>query len=579
MLRIADLKYKTKLSLIAGAAILGIITVAALSFAALNKVKIGGDLYKLQALDQSLSSDLSPAALSLMETRKNLLMIEDGRDPTEISRLLGQVKQAEVDFEDKHAYYAAQVKSPKLLQLLNGKVYTLGKNYFEILDTEYLPLIRASKFDQARVLRRQKLAPLSVGQAEFVDELYSHTEERLKENEAAAASAVSNSEQLMILVALAVLGGVGSLVFVISRHINIQIGKLQVAAKALADGDMTHRIVAESGDELGEVGRALNKSFERVGEAIAEITRHSETIASASDEISSSATQISSSSELQKQQVTQVATAMHEMTSTVMQVSDNSRLAADNAEVAGKVANDGGKVVEETIAVIRELADSTRATAQKIEELGKSSNAIGKIIGTIDDIADQTNLLALNAAIEAARAGEQGRGFAVVADEVRKLAERTSSATKEIAGMIENIQCETNMAVEAMRAGTAKVDAGVVVAGKAGQALSTIIVSAGEQHEMITQIATAATEQAATAEQVNGSMEQISKMVQQSAVGAGESAKACQDLSRLALDLQQVVSKFKIDGRAPVRREAKSTANALLHDPATAHVADFPMFQ
>jgi methyl-accepting chemotaxis protein len=161
-----------------------------------------------------------------------------------------------------------------------------------------------------------------------------------------------------------------------------------------------------------------------------------------------------------------------------------------------------------------------------------------------------------------------------VADEVRKLAERTTTATKEIAGMIETIQHETKAAVDAMRTETGRVDAGVEAASKAGEVLSTIITSAGTQHEMITHIATAATEQAAATEQVNGNMDQISKMVQQSAVSAEESAKACQDLSSLAYDLQQVVSKFKVDGGNGARRR-KGSAKPSLHEPES---LSSPMF-
>jgi methyl-accepting chemotaxis protein len=182
-----------------------------------------------------------------------------------------------------------------------------------------------------------------------------------------------------------------------------------------------------------------------------------------------------------------------------------------------------------------------------MEELGKSSDQIGRIAGVIDDIADQTNLLALNAAIEAARAGEQGRGFAVVADEVRKLAERTTTATKEIAQMIKNIQEETRTAVTAMEAGTKQVEDGVQSTSQAGDSLKQIIHMSEQVGEMITHIATAATEQSSAGEEVNNNMEQIAKLVRESAEGAQQSAKACQDLSGLALDLQNLVTKFKLD--------------------------------
>ncbi|MFI5114116.1 MAG: methyl-accepting chemotaxis protein, partial [Terriglobales bacterium] len=182
-----------------------------------------------------------------------------------------------------------------------------------------------------------------------------------------------------------------------------------------------------------------------------------------------------------------------------------------------------------------------------MEELGRSSDQIGHIVGVIDDIADQTNLLALNAAIEAARAGEQGRGFAVVADEVRKLAERTTTATKEIAKMIKNIQDETKTAVGAMEEGTKQVQEGVKSTAQAGESLKEIIQMSDQVGEMITHIATAATEQSSATEQVNGNVSQIARLVQESSAGSQQSAKACQDLSGLALDLQKMVGSFQLE--------------------------------
>jgi len=567
MFSIKDMKYKTKLALMAGTAMVGILVLTAISFTTMNKVEIGGKLYERLHNDYSLASDTSPAALSIGETRRILLEAEDAADVNKSAGFLEKAKAAEKAQYDGLAEYKSKIKDPKVLAELDGDVATKAKQYYSIMESEYLPLIQAGKFQEARELRHAKMRQLGNEQMEAIDALNNGVNDLIKQRELEAKSAVNSAGWIIGLLGLAVLVVTGTLSFLIARHINEQIGKIHAASEALASGDLTHRIATKSADEMGDVGRALNKAFEKLSDVIGEITGHSETIASASEELSSSATQIASSTESQRSQAVQVATAMQEMSSTVLQVSDNSNQASDSARHAGELAKNGGKVVSETVKVIQEVSTSTRDTATKIEELGRSSDEIGKIINTIDDIADQTNLLALNAAIEAARAGEQGRGFAVVADEVRKLAERTTSATKEIASMIQTIQDETKKSVEAMRQGTIKVDAGVDAANKAGQALSQIIENADALQDMITHIATAATEQSAATEEVNNNMEQISKMVQQSAVGAEESAKACQSLSDLALDLQQVVSTFKIDASARRNRRKVNRESSLGYTP------------
>jgi len=316
----------------------------------------------------------------------------------------------------------------------------------------------------------------------------------------------------------------------------------RVAANDLATDDA--EITTE--DEIGQAGTAFNRMKNSLREMIQSIAGTAQHVASASEELSSSATQQAQSAETQKDQTAQVATAMQEMSSTVLQVSENSNKAAEASRQAAETARRGGAIVEETLSRMRAIADSVSGTAKKMDELGKSSDQIGQIVGVINDIADQTNLLALNAAIEAARAGEQGRGFAVVADEVRKLAERTTTATKEIAGMIKNIQQETKTAVTAMETGTKQVEEGVKSTIQAGDSLKEIIHMAEQVGEMVMQIATAAMEQSSASEEVNQNMEKIAKLVKESADGAQQSAKACQDLSSLAFDLQNMVGTFKL---------------------------------
>ena len=315
-------------------------------------------------------------------------------------------------------------------------------------------------------------------------------------------------------------------------------------------------------DETGQAGEALNRMKNNLRQIIQSIASTATHVASASEEISASATQQAQSSETQKDQTAQVAASMHEMSSTVTQVSDNCNKAAHAARQAAETARQGGSIVEDTLTKMQLIADSVAATAKTVEGLGKSSDQIGHIIGVIDDIADQTNLLALNAAIEAARAGEQGRGFAVVADEVRKLAERTSAATKEIAQMVKGIQDETAAAVSAMEAGTKQAEEGVSSTSKAGDSLKAIIQVSEQVGGMITEIATAATEQSATSEQVNNNVEQISKLVKESALGAQQSATACQDLSGLALDLQAMVGKFNLGNSQDTRGNSRAASSS-----------------
>jgi methyl-accepting chemotaxis protein len=335
-----------------------------------------------------------------------------------------------------------------------------------------------------------------------------------------------------VLIARSITGVIGRMVALIQ----------EIAANNLAIED----VEITSQDEIGKAGSALNSMKNNLRTIMQSIAGTAEHVASASEEISASATQTANGSETQKDQVHQIATAMQEMSSTVHEVSENCNKAAESAHKASETAREGGAIVDDTLTLMRSIADSVRETAKSVQQLGTRSDQIGKIVGVIDDIADQTNLLALNAAIEAARAGEQGRGFAVVADEVRKLAERTTKATKEIAEMIQSVQSETRGAVEKMQSGTQQVEKGVEVTAKAGDSLKQIIGQAEHVGEMVTHIATAATEQSSATEQVNANMEQINKLVAESAEGAQQSATACEQLSSLALELQNLVSRFKL---------------------------------
>jgi methyl-accepting chemotaxis protein len=319
---------------------------------------------------------------------------------------------------------------------------------------------------------------------------------------------------------------------------------LAAAAEHIANSDLTVTVEAQSDKDV--LGNSFKTMVNNLTVMIRQLKANASELVSAATEISSSAEQMSKGAQDQASQVGQVSSAVEEMTATIVESSKNAGEATDASRTASSTASSGGLIVNETIQGMQKIASVVRESAESIGKLAKSADQIGEIIGVIDDIADQTNLLALNAAIEAARAGEQGRGFAVVADEVRKLAERTGKATGEITEMIKGIQQETEEAVHSMEAGIQEVDKGRELADRAGNSLGEIVQVSQKVMDMIQQIATATEEQSAAAEQISKNVEHISSVTKETATGAEQSATAAEELNRQAEGLQQMVSKFKL---------------------------------
>jgi methyl-accepting chemotaxis protein len=360
----------------------------------------------------------------------------------------------------------------------------------------------------------------------------------------------SNRQRTFGLVLFLLMAGCAAVLTVmVERRVSGPLMQVTASLKDVAEGegDLTRRIPITAQDEIGELSHWFNTFLDKMQTLIRQVQQNSHRLAEACEGISASSVEMARGAEAQQMQTAQVATAMQEMSVTVQEVSQNSNSAAERAHEGAENARAGGEVMARTIEMMRRVTASVDQAAKQVAELGNRSDQIGRIVGVINEIAEQTNLLALNAAIEAARAGEHGRGFAVVAGEVRNLAERTTKATQEIASMIGSIQTETRGAVEAMMRGTQEVQQGVTAAEESGAKLREIIGGTEQAAQMVAQIATAATEQASTTDEVNGNINEIARIANEFAGGAQKSARSSESLSRLAVELDALVSRFKVE--------------------------------
>ncbi len=361
----------------------------------------------------------------------------------------------------------------------------------------------------------------------------------------AAIEAIEIQREIWLAV-LICLGAIIPLGILLGRAVVRQVRPIVEIAKQASKGDLTGRVPVTSADEIGQMGSAFNTFLENLNAMIGQTAQVAQTVAAAAEELSTNGTQVSQASREQASQSTHVASAVEEMSATANEMTRNAQVMAQTAQELSGTALKGGEVVADSMRGMEAVASTMQVSADRIQVLGQRSQEIGEIIRVIEDIADQTNLLALNAAIEAARAGEQGRGFAVVADEVRKLAERTGKATKEIAGVIETVQAGTREAVSSMETGTTEVQAGMQMVNEAGARLNEIVDGVQKVTTMVQQLAGSIDEQTQATEQIAGGIQAVAGLSQQNENSVDQVVMATSDLSQMAAQLQADLARFRL---------------------------------
>ncbi|MFF7706291.1 methyl-accepting chemotaxis protein [Pseudomonas sp. NPDC007930] len=508
----------------------------------MGKIRSAGELIENNNLPSITTLDeLTQITLRLRVLSYRVLV---NREPEALSKTLATMEERNGQIRKAQARYEQLIASPE-----EARAYEQFKSQlaqYSQLESKLRSLSASNSLEDLRTLLGTDLTSNSDQVNKALAQLVEINTQQTQATNATAAQQYSTASVAVIALLVIATLLMFFLAWLLTRSITQPISSAVTAAEQIASGDLTQTVRADGEDEAARLLAAMQRMQGRLRDTLQHIAGSATQLASAAEELNSVTDESARGLVQQNNEIEQAATAVNEMTSAVEEVARNAVSTSEASREATTSASDGRDLVLETVCAIERMSQDVQATAQLVGELANESRNIGQVLDVIRGLADQTNLLALNAAIEAARAGEAGRGFAVVADEVRALAHRTQQSTSEIERMIGSIQSGTDKAVASMQSSTERAESTLNIAKGAGMALDTIHGAVAQINERNLVIASAAEEQAQVAREVDRNLVNIRDLSVQSAAGANQTTAASAELSKLAVDLNGMVGRFKV---------------------------------
>jgi len=506
---------------------------------------------KIRGAAEQLTSNSVPSIKTLDEFTQLTLRLRvlsyrllTNREQDVQAKTMELLAQRNQQIDRARALYEKLIVSPEERAAYEQYVQLLGQ--YRQIEERMKSLSRNNQMTELTSLLNSELLTNSEQVNTALNRLLEILDQQTQDNNQQASDQYDTAFNMVVALLLLATALTFLFAWLLTRSITQPIDQALKAAEQIAEGDLTHTVKVDGTDEAGRLLQAMLKMQQKLRDTLQRISGSATQLASAAEELNSVTDESARGLQQQNNEIEQAATAVNEMTSAVEEVARNAVSTSEASKSATASASDGRDLVQETVSAIERMSSDVQSTATLIGNLAEESRDIGKVLDVIRGLADQTNLLALNAAIEAARAGEAGRGFAVVADEVRALAHRTQQSTSEIERMIGSIQGGTEQAVDSMRNSTERAESTLNIAKGAGLALDTINTAVIEINERNLVIASAAEEQAQVAREVDRNLVRIRDLSVQTAAGAEQTRAASQQLSELAVELNGQIRRFRV---------------------------------